>query len=178
MRPESGGGVEFVVKGSGYIVGGMGLKKTNKVILLEPAMDTIVALLLFLNVSGEKGSGVPAKAFISIFVRRLERIRRGGGRGRMLRRRNVGAVGARGARGGGRVTRRRRRRGAVMSSSSRDGRPHRRRGRSRKPGVELASGRGGEPRGRLAEMARQAEVSEEVERMGSGRKMELAEERL
>ena len=44
--------------------------------------------------------------------------------------------------------------------------------------LSLRRGRGGEPRGRLAEMARLAEVSEEVERMGSGRKMELAEERL
>ena len=42
--------------------------------------------------------------------------------------------------------------------------------------LSLRRGRGGEPRGRLAEMARQAEVSEEVERMGSGRKMELVEE--
>ena len=42
--------------------------------------------------------------------------------------------------------------------------------------VSLRRGRGGEPRGRLAELARQAEVSEEIERLGSGRKIELAEE--
>ena len=43
--------------------------------------------------------------------------------------------------------------------------------------VSLRLGRGGEPRGRLAELARLAEVSEEVERLGSGREVELAEER-
>ena len=40
--------------------------------------------------------------------------------------------------------------------------------------VSLRLGGEGEPRGRLAELARQADVSEEMERMGSARKMKLA----
>ena len=153
----------------------MNLKETDEVVLLEPAVDSVIAFLLFLVVPREKGSGVPTETFVAIFVRRLERIRRGGGRGRMLRGRVVGSVVARGTRGGATGGRGRGRR-QVVSSSSGDRGPRRRRRRPRKPRGELASGEGGEPRGRLAELARQAEVSEEMERLGSGREIELAEE--
>ena len=93
----------------------------------------------------------------------------------MLRRRVVGAVIARGT-GGGVAGGRGGGRRHVVSSSSGDRGPRRRRRRPRKPGGELASGKGGEPRERLAELARQANKSEEVERMGSARKMESAED--
>ena len=42
--------------------------------------------------------------------------------------------------------------------------------------VSLRRGRGGEPRERLAELARQADKSEEAERLRSARKMESAED--
>ena len=59
VRPESGSGSELMVEGSGSVVGGMSLEEANKIILLNPAVDSVIAFLLLFIIPKEEGSGVP-----------------------------------------------------------------------------------------------------------------------